>query len=941
MPFYTYKDVEVKINNKKMLVNSLELSQNVEMLNPVWYGESVSERNVVGSPIVNSLRLSYYLTGFDPLKDYLYSTRPLSGDICGIKFNNGYISNYSLSAEPHSPLNVSVEIPIFDECTGAFSPITATGINRLNFLHFSNSYFNYSTNYSKNSLSNNIITNFEWQYQADIIPSYSYRQTGVTYLSPHNVTINNKNISCRLSCDLSDISLPFTGESFAIGMRCPLSNNEYIYEEYECSGMLSSKNFGINSDSLSKTDIEIKQSHLNEKPLIGSVITYTYPSLGNLIYVISSNASANGFTSRNENLNLIERIKIGDTYVPFTVSHGSLYDTIAVEVTDDVIDGFLTLETLKGIIQYPVPLDLNFSSPFVTTISPITGSAHSKVTINGLNFNRITDVRFNGLSANFSLIQNTGATHSIAAYVPDGATIGKITVLSETRNVSGISSQTFYPDIRISSFSPTTGIWGSTITISGQNFSGVNGVYFNGISAQSFVNVSENIVTAVAPANTTVGFPRGKITVKSSNGISGTSNKSYRPLFPITGLSVISGTSSEDMAIGVLYANTSFLNQSGLGYKVSFGDNTAYFLKKDNYTFTGLIPNGFIGNDFISFYEPDGITQYPGFTGKFYGIGPAPTIKINTAPNGSLIPDVSPNTFTLYSTNSISIGGENMKDFFGLPSYLFVSGHGTIFEFSDVTVSQLNNRVTVNNVRITGEPTKTGYYDMYLRNFAGTGNIAKSGLLISPATRIIPDGALITNSAQFNGTNFVQFVEASDKGTTATSKKSLIKNVFVPGYETTITMETGTIHTVLFQYDGNRKTLNHIEVYMSPYDTTLQKMGPYYLIESDYFGGAVQVLYPGVSRSGIIEVITGLSTTESIFNNNFALDNAYSEDRFVAFSDNALMTGYKKSFPTPITNVVGIRIRNSEQAIGLAEYNGNFANKSASCIFPISEVVLY
>ncbi|HPI11174.1 MAG TPA: IPT/TIG domain-containing protein [Catalimonadaceae bacterium] len=66
----------------------------------------------------------------------------------------------------------------------------------------------------------------------------------------------------------------------------------------------------------------------------------------------------------------------------------------------------------------------------------------------------------------------------------------------------------------ISGFSPSVGLRGSNITITGTNFLGVNSVKINNVSASSFVTNSLNQITMKVPANAT----SGKITVTTNLG---------------------------------------------------------------------------------------------------------------------------------------------------------------------------------------------------------------------------------------------------------------------------------------------------------------------------------------------------------------------------------------------------------------------------------------
>ncbi len=72
----------------------------------------------------------------------------------------------------------------------------------------------------------------------------------------------------------------------------------------------------------------------------------------------------------------------------------------------------------------------------------------------------------------------------------------------------------------ISSFSPSSGIEGTQVTLTGENFSGATSVQFNGIEGFSFVINSDTEIVAVVPANATTG-PIA-VTTSAGTGISDT-----------------------------------------------------------------------------------------------------------------------------------------------------------------------------------------------------------------------------------------------------------------------------------------------------------------------------------------------------------------------------------------------------------------------------------
>ena len=74
----------------------------------------------------------------------------------------------------------------------------------------------------------------------------------------------------------------------------------------------------------------------------------------------------------------------------------------------------------------------------------------------------------------------------------------------------------------ISSFTPTSGTTGTTVTISGKNFTGATNVYFGAIEAKSFSVVSDNTITAVVDSGAS-----GNISVVTSNGLGSLTGFTY------------------------------------------------------------------------------------------------------------------------------------------------------------------------------------------------------------------------------------------------------------------------------------------------------------------------------------------------------------------------------------------------------------------------------
>jgi hypothetical protein len=141
--------------------------------------------------------------------------------------------------------------------------------------------------------------------------------------------------------------------------------------------------------------------------------------------------------------------------------------------------------------------------PAISSFSPSSGDVGTSVTISGSGFTGATSVTFNGTGASFSVTSDT----SITATVPAGATSGPIGVTTPVGTATSSSSFTVTVATQspsISSFSPTRGPVGTSVTINGTNLGGATVVAFDGTSA-SFTEVSSTQLVATVPAGATTG----------------------------------------------------------------------------------------------------------------------------------------------------------------------------------------------------------------------------------------------------------------------------------------------------------------------------------------------------------------------------------------------------------------------------------------------------
>ncbi|MCC7104328.1 MAG: IPT/TIG domain-containing protein, partial [Chloroflexi bacterium] len=138
----------------------------------------------------------------------------------------------------------------------------------------------------------------------------------------------------------------------------------------------------------------------------------------------------------------------------------------------------LLLGTLPGLFA-PERLALA-AAPVIDSVSPSSGPIGTPITISGSGFTGASEVRFNGTPAFFAL----NSPSNITTAVPNGATSGPVTVTTPDGTATRPTRFTVTPNApTVAGLSPSQGAPGITVTISGNYFSNITVVKFNGVSA--------------------------------------------------------------------------------------------------------------------------------------------------------------------------------------------------------------------------------------------------------------------------------------------------------------------------------------------------------------------------------------------------------------------------------------------------------------------------
>lgn len=284
-----------------------------------------------------------------------------------------------------------------------------------------------------------------------------------------------------------------------------------------------------------------------------------------------------------------------------------------------------------------------YDAPTITSFSPTSAHFGDTVTIIGNNFNSLSQVVFSGYVAIYKIAESNTV---IKAVVGGGTGItGDLIVKTVGGQVSLPGFTWLPPAPLITSFTPTTGISGSIITITGDNFTGVTDVQFGGVTAQ-FNVVNATTIMALLTTGAT-----GDVTVTGPGGTVAAPGFTFISLVPtITGISPSSATTGETVTI----TGTNFVNTSAVNFG---GTAPTTFAIVSNTQITAVVGTGTTGN--VSITTPHGTANIPGFTYLL----PKPTITGISPASATTGETVTITGTNFDNTTTVNFGGTAATSF--------------------------------------------------------------------------------------------------------------------------------------------------------------------------------------------------------------------------------------------------------------------------------------
>lgn len=164
--------------------------------------------------------------------------------------------------------------------------------------------------------------------------------------------------------------------------------------------------------------------------------------------------------------------------------------------------GKLSVSTFAGVATSIQDFTVVNPGPTIVSFTPSSGAAGEDVVIRGLKFLNVSAVRFNGVNADSRVVTDS----LINATVPKGASSGPISIVAAAGTAF---SETHFKVITaapaISSFTPTVGVAGATVSIRGTNFTQNTQISIGGVAADPVKVLSDMEIEAGVGAGAQTG----------------------------------------------------------------------------------------------------------------------------------------------------------------------------------------------------------------------------------------------------------------------------------------------------------------------------------------------------------------------------------------------------------------------------------------------------
>lgn len=369
----------------------------------------------------------------------------------------------------------------------------------------------------------------------------------------------------------------------------------------------------------------------------------------------------------------------------------------------------------------------------INSFSPSGGPPGTNVTILGTRMTGATAVTFGGASAtSFTVVSNS----RIDAVVPSNAVTGPICIVTPGPTVSftGCSSGPFTMAPKVTSFSPTSGLPGASVTVSGTDLQGATTVRFNGVAASSFtVNGAGTSITTAVPN----GASSGPISVTTPFGTATTTSSFVVPPVITSFTPLRAGIGKPVTINGARFTGAT---------SVRFNSVAAAFTISSDTAIQATVPNSATDGP-ITVTTPSGTAT----SSESFGVATVPTVTSFSPVSGS--PGTAVNIVGLNFLTAIKV------------TFNGVAAQFTIVSDTSITATVPNNvnngPISITNLEGTGTSTSIFHLPALISSYAPSSGAPGANITING------NNFLGTTAVKFNSTS-ASFVVNSQEKITAT-----------------------------------------------------------------------------------------------------------------------------------------------------------------------------
>nr|WP_269330170.1 IPT/TIG domain-containing protein [Kineosporia babensis] len=284
--------------------------------------------------------------------------------------------------------------------------------------------------------------------------------------------------------------------------------------------------------------------------------------------------------------------------------------------------------------------------PTVTGIAPVRGplAGGTTVVITGTGFTGASAVSFGGTAATSYTVNSATQITAVAPASSAGVVHVTVTTVGGTSATSSADQYTYVLAPTVTGVSPNVGpiAGGTSITVTGTNFTGATGVTIGGTAATGVTVSSDTQLVITSPAHA-AGLVDVIVTAPGGTSVSSAgSGFTYYGIPTVTAISPASGPTTAGTTVTITGTNLTAATA------VKFGANAAGSFTVNSATqITATAPSGSPGTVDVTVTTPGGITA----------ITPADQYTYVTAPTVAVI---SPTRGPLGGGNSVVITGSNL-----------------------------------------------------------------------------------------------------------------------------------------------------------------------------------------------------------------------------------------------------------------------------------------